>query len=101
MDRPDLPVALHEHALRGLTRLNRWSGSARILRPPLRRLAAEIGGRPLRLLDVACGAGDVLVALARRGRPAFELRGLDVSPTALDHARRRAASAGVAVTFER
>jgi 2-polyprenyl-3-methyl-5-hydroxy-6-metoxy-1,4-benzoquinol methylase len=103
MDRPDLPVGLHEHALHGLARLNRASGSDRILWPPIRRLTSEFGARPVRLLDVACGAGDVLVALARRARAAgvsLQLHGIDISPTAVDHARRRAAAAGAAVTVE-
>src|SRR5436305_8931277 len=104
MDRADLPAPLHEHALAGLARLNRWSGSDRILWPPIRRLTADITERPLRLLDVACGAGDVIVALARRARRAgiaIDCHAVDISPTALDHARRRAAAAGVAVAFAR
>lgn len=104
MDRPDLPASLHEHALTGLARLNWWSGSARILWPPIRRLAAQITDRPLRLLDVACGAGDVIVALARRASRAgiaLDCLGVDISPTALAHARRRAAAAGVSVNFGR
>jgi 2-polyprenyl-3-methyl-5-hydroxy-6-metoxy-1,4-benzoquinol methylase len=94
MDRPDLPADLHNDALDGLATLNRWSGSARILWSPIRRLAGEMGGRSVRLLDVACGAGDVLVALAARGRRAgikLELHGIDVSATAIEHTRRRAA----------
>ncbi|HEY1376946.1 MAG TPA: methyltransferase domain-containing protein [Gemmataceae bacterium] len=100
MDRPDLPADRHDHALRGLARLNWWSGSARILWRPIRRLAAEVSGRPLRLLDVACGAGDLLSALAGRARGAgvaVQLHGCDISPTALDHARRRTAGLGVAL----
>src|SRR5438128_111546 len=31
MDEPDLDAARHHHALRGLERINRWSGSARSL----------------------------------------------------------------------
>jgi 2-polyprenyl-3-methyl-5-hydroxy-6-metoxy-1,4-benzoquinol methylase len=104
MDRPDLPVALHEHALCGLARLNWWSGSDRILWGPIRRLAAELSGRPLRVLDVACGAGDVLVGLARRALRAgvgLELHGIDMSPTAIDHASRRCAAAGLRVSLTR
>src|SRR5262245_61758946 len=66
MDRPDLDEGRHREALRGLERINRWSGSARILWHPLARLAAEIPGRPCRVLDVATGGGDVLRALWRR-----------------------------------
>jgi SAM-dependent methyltransferase len=100
MDRPDLPADQHHHALDGLARLNRWSGSDRILWGPIRRLAAK--GSPLRVLDVACGAGDVLVGLARRARRAglsLEFQGIDISPTAVDHARRRAA--GLPIQFEK
>jgi 2-polyprenyl-3-methyl-5-hydroxy-6-metoxy-1,4-benzoquinol methylase len=104
MDQPGLPAPEHEWALRGLARINWWSGSARILWGPICRLAADYPNRPLRLLDVACGAGDVLIRLARRACRAglsLELSGCDQSDTALEHARRRAASAGVPVTLLR
>jgi SAM-dependent methyltransferase len=102
MDDPGLPAAEHDRALRGLARLNWWSGSARILWGPFRRLAATHPGRPLHLLDVACGAGDVVIGLARRARRAgvsLQLTGCDVSATALDHARRRAAAHGLPIRF--
>jgi 2-polyprenyl-3-methyl-5-hydroxy-6-metoxy-1,4-benzoquinol methylase len=103
MDRPDLPAEPHRHALDGLARLNAWSGSAGILWPSIRRLSAEITDRPIRLLDVACGAGDVLVGLARRASQSgivVELRGVDVSSTAVEHARRRIAATGLHATLE-
>lgn len=43
-------------------------------------------------LDLACGQGATAVWLARRG---ISVRGLDVSPVAIDHARDLAALAGV------
>ena len=46
---------------------------------------AEPRARP-RLLDVACGAGAFLCRAADRG---FEVVGIDVSPTAIELARRR------------
>jgi SAM-dependent methyltransferase len=104
MDRSDLPAPLHEHALTGLARLNRWSRSDRILWPPIRRLAEQSADHPLRVLDVACGAGDVIVGLTRRARRAgiaIDFHAVDISPTALDHARHRVATAGASVTFER
>jgi 2-polyprenyl-3-methyl-5-hydroxy-6-metoxy-1,4-benzoquinol methylase len=100
MDRPDLPAPLHEEALDGLARLNRFSGSDRILWRPIRRLAAQCPDRPLRILDVACGAGDVLVGLACRAGHAgisLDLHGIDFSPTAITHARRRGAAVGVSL----
>lgn len=97
MDAPDLDPHVHERALDGLARLNRWSLVARLLWPELRRAARATAG-PLELLDVACGAGDVPVALARRARAAglsVRVTALDRSATALAHAARRARAAGV------
>ena len=93
MDQPDLDEGQHRQALRGLERINRWSGSARILWPPLAALARRVAPRPVRVLDVATGGGDVLRGLSRRACRAglaFTLEGCDVSPTALAHARRKA-----------
>jgi 2-polyprenyl-3-methyl-5-hydroxy-6-metoxy-1,4-benzoquinol methylase len=102
MDRPDLDEDRHREALRGLERINRCSGSARILWRPLCRLAEETAGRPVRVLDVATGGGDVPRALwhrARRARLPLLLEGCDISPVALAHARRRCAEEGAEVRF--
>ncbi len=102
MDRPDLDEGRHRDALCGLERINRWSGSARILWRPLARLAAETPGRACRVLDVATGGGDVPRALGRRARRAglpLILEGCDISPVALAHARRRCAEEGMEVRF--
>jgi SAM-dependent methyltransferase len=48
------------------------------------------------VLDIGCGLGDNAVYLAQNG---FHVTGLDISPTALLTAQRRAADAGVDVTF--
>src|SRR5262245_68959 len=102
MDRPDLDEVQHHTALRGLERINRWSGSARILWRPLAHLAAQTPGRPCRILDVATGGGDVPRALARRARRtgvSLILEGCDISPVALAHARRRCGEEGEQVHF--
>ena len=52
-----------------------------------------------RVLDVGCGTGSLAVRL-RREHPQVEVVGLDPDPKALAIARRKAARAGVAVTFE-
>jgi SAM-dependent methyltransferase len=48
------------------------------------------------VLDIGCGLGDNAVYLARHG---FNVTGLDISPTALITAERRAKDAGVNVKF--
>jgi 2-polyprenyl-3-methyl-5-hydroxy-6-metoxy-1,4-benzoquinol methylase len=104
MDQPGLDPEQHASALRGLARINFWSGSARILWPPLAALAREMAPAPVRILDVASGAGDVPIRLWRRARRhglALEIAGCDVSPVALDFARRQAAEAGSDIHFFR
>lgn len=114
MDDPALPQAEHHHALDALAVLNAVSLTARGLACGVIRLADPWppGDGPLRLIDVACGGGDVTLSLAARlaaglrrtpdGKPrSFELIGLDVSQRAVHRARQLAAGRGIeAVTFE-
>ena len=101
MDEPGLERARHIEALRALARVNRVSGSAgRIVREARRLWLA--GVRPVRVLDVACGGGDVLcevVRLARRHEVEVEAHGCDISPVALEHARERAEREGTRFDF--
>lgn len=102
MDQPDLAEGAHRGALQALARINWLSGSARILWPALRRLALEHRGRPLRVLDIATGGGDVPIGLHRQAQRAglpIQFTGVDVSPTAIAHARQRAGEARSAVVF--
>src|SRR5262249_29032468 len=48
------------------------------------------------VLDIGCGLGDNAIYLAQNG---YHVTGLDISPTALITAERRAHDAGVDVTF--
>jgi 2-polyprenyl-3-methyl-5-hydroxy-6-metoxy-1,4-benzoquinol methylase len=102
MDQPDLDVAEHERALRGLARINRLSRSDAILWPSIKRLAHARGGAPIRVLDVATGGGDVPIALAKRASRAglaVEIDGCDVSPDAVYYARQRAEQSGLNLRF--
>lgn len=102
MDDPALEAGRHLQALRGLERINRWSRSASILWPPIRDAASRMPGRSIRILDVATGAGDLPIALwraARRHRVPLSVDGCDVSPRAIEHAKRRAGELGAEVGF--
>jgi 2-polyprenyl-3-methyl-5-hydroxy-6-metoxy-1,4-benzoquinol methylase len=99
MDQPDLDVRQHRQALTALGRANVLSRTAGAVWPAVREAASAVGGRPLRVLDIACGGGHVAVSLARRaareGIP-LDVTGCDVSPVALDYARALAERSGVA-----
>jgi SAM-dependent methyltransferase len=81
-----------------------YGGSADSDRPPwdigtpqpamLEALAGrEVGGR---VIDAGCGTGELAIELARRG---CEVTGIDISPVAIEIAKSKAGSAGVAVDF--
>ena len=101
MDQPGLDASEHAQALRGLERINRISATPRILWNPIRCLAKE-SSRPLRVLDIACGGGDILQQLARRSaRDSLRIvyAGCDISPTAVAHAQQNADRNGHTVRF--
>jgi SAM-dependent methyltransferase len=102
MDQPGLDPRRHRQALRGLGRINFWSGSAGILWPPLAALARAVAPRPPRVLDLASGGGDVPIRLwhkARRAGLPLVVAGCDVSPVAVGHAAQEAARRGADVYF--
>ncbi|MEX0886892.1 MAG: methyltransferase domain-containing protein [Phycisphaeraceae bacterium] len=96
MDAPDLDEAVHRQALRGLARLNLVGRSGPMILDAVRHhFHNHRAHHPLRLLDVACGAGDVTLRLARGlSRTGLDVAvdGCDLSDTALAAARARAAS---------
>ena len=92
MDDPSLDRVRHLHALRALARINRVSLAASRISREVRAIGESRPG-PVRVLDVACGGGDVLIDVAKRLRgstTSVELCGCDVSPVALEVARMAA-----------
>ena len=103
MDQPGLDPLRHARALRGLERINIWSRSASLVWSAIRPLALAHRSRPLRILDVASGGGDVAVGIARlasRAGVEVEIMGCDLSDTAVEYASRQATARGVDIAFQ-
>ncbi|PSK64007.1 Demethylrebeccamycin-D-glucose O-methyltransferase [Micromonospora sp. MH33] len=66
---------------------------------PQPALAAVLdrGVKGPKVLDIGCGAGDLAIALARRGH---QVTAVDISRVAIDQARAKAAREGLTVHFE-
>lgn len=91
MDDPAVDPVEHKLALQGLRRLNRCSGSGGVLWPAIREVWRDLR-RPVRVLDVATGSGDIpaaLLARAKRKRIPLEVAGCDISATAIAAASRQ------------
>jgi SAM-dependent methyltransferase len=88
MDDPGLDPAVYDRVLADLSRVNRWTFSAR---PTLSFLdRASRGMKRFRLLDVGFGQGDMLRAVARWAKDrgiAAELVGVDLNPKSAAAAR--------------
>jgi 2-polyprenyl-3-methyl-5-hydroxy-6-metoxy-1,4-benzoquinol methylase len=104
MDDPRLDRELHLEALRDLQFINKISGSAQILWSELNKFSAEENQtKPIRVLDIATGSGDILVELARLAKQnnrQIEFTGADISATAIEHAQNKAKSANTQIRFE-
>ena len=93
MDDPGLDPQLHEDALAALRRINRWSFSVNALWHSIRTYLGDRNVREVRILDLACGSGDVSLSLMRRAVDAgfrAKLTGCDKSPIAINAARQHA-----------
>ena len=108
MDDPALGEADHFHALRALATINSVSRTAAqiasavprvVRRPPLDGIE-----RPILVVDIACGGGDVSADIACRRAQDPRLGptrvvGIDISPRAVAYARSRPGAAAGNVTF--
>lgn len=103
MDDPDLPAAIHDHALDGLARLNAWSRSDVPFRQPLRDLLATASAGAT-ILDLATGSGDLIVKLdswlSRHGHP-VRWAAVDISGHALERTAERGHAAGIEIRTHR
>ena len=67
MDNPELQKSLHDQALAGLRRINRWSRTGAAVWTGIRDLLKpDSAGQPLTILDLACGSGDMALWLDRK-----------------------------------
>ncbi len=98
MDSPTLDPTEHLHALEGLRRINQASGTANAISKTLLAFAHRKALTHLTMLDVACGGGDVPVAVASTAKQ----NGITLHLTLMDRsdlAIRRAADAARAVNL--
>ena len=101
MDDGNLRLEDHREALVALQSINRLSRAAQRLMPSILSLAKKLGTNRLRMLDVACGGGDVPLALAQLAAQhsiTLELTLLDRSDTAVNHASVAAKNLGLTCT---
>jgi 2-polyprenyl-3-methyl-5-hydroxy-6-metoxy-1,4-benzoquinol methylase len=104
MDSPSIPDDVLIRTLDGLSLVNAVTLSLRIVWPDVRATVARHPDRPVRILDVAAGGGDMLIRLHKRARRQgvpLELAGCDISPVAIAHARAGAEATGAPIAFFR
>ncbi|MFZ9860219.1 MAG: methyltransferase domain-containing protein [Gemmataceae bacterium] len=95
MDQPDLDPLLHRQALKGLARLNFFSNGAGVLWKPIIDVARKHHEKPISVLDIATGSGDIPIALAKKARKFkwnISFHVTDKSPLALDVVREKSAA---------
>jgi 2-polyprenyl-3-methyl-5-hydroxy-6-metoxy-1,4-benzoquinol methylase len=104
MDDPALPAADHVAALGALGTINLISRTAAHLASGIAALRPDPSA-PLTVIDVACGGGDVTIALERRLTQMATDRqtsvvGIDISPRAIERAARLATVRAATATFQ-
>jgi 2-polyprenyl-3-methyl-5-hydroxy-6-metoxy-1,4-benzoquinol methylase len=102
MDDPDLDVRSHQKALRGLGRINAVTRPHRLLVKKILKLGSALK-RPISVLDLACGSGDLLCAIgiaASRMNVPVHLTGRDITSVAIEFAEKRAIACGQEVSLQ-
>src|SRR5437879_1476653 len=102
MDQPGLDRETHRRALDGLRTTNAISRTSEVIwRGIMETGIAPNNGRPLRILDIATGGGDVLIGVAKlaaRQGTAVETHGCDINATAVEYAQSVASQAKLSGT---
>lgn len=86
---------LHQ-ALQSLAWINRWFGNHRAVIKNIKKIAAK-QNKPLRIVDLGCGGGDLVLAIARSCRQQMidcHITGIDGNANSLLYAQKRAGGFG-------
>jgi 2-polyprenyl-3-methyl-5-hydroxy-6-metoxy-1,4-benzoquinol methylase len=91
MDQPGLDCETHRRALDGLRAANAISRTSQVIWRGIKEAGiVPDNGRPLRILDIATGGGDVVMGVAKlavRQGVLVETHGCDISATAVEYAQ--------------
>ena len=101
MDDPALDAEEHRRALIGLSRINQWTGVAAAMYRRLRKLSV-LSPRPLRVLDIATGAGDLpltWIKFAKRDNLPLHVSAIDISSVAIASAVQQGERLGLDVEW--
>ena len=102
MDDPGLDRSEHLRALAVLSKINLLSSTGHYLGNEIGRMLNPAPGQTFRILDVACGGGDIVFSmqkfLKRRDIQA-QVDGCDISPVAIDLASCEAKQLGIHASF--
>jgi 2-polyprenyl-3-methyl-5-hydroxy-6-metoxy-1,4-benzoquinol methylase len=96
MDQPGLDERTHRKALAGIQRVNDISRIGYVLWRAIDRVIMERHLESVRVLDIACGGGDLAICLAGhalRRNVDFSADGCDINRTAVAHAKAQAVAA--------
>lgn len=81
-----------EQSLRELAFINKWSGGQEVLTNGLNKIKPELAklNRPVKIIDLGCGGGDLLEHLAKWGKEnqiPLSLEGIDANPNVIQFAK--------------
>ena len=84
-----------DQTLRELDTINKWLGGNHVTISGIDRLTRNINLQQLKIVDVGCGSGDMLIRIAewaRKKKLEVDLIGVDANPNILDYAHQNSKS---------